>query len=286
MSKSLYLEGIPSLCKGKIKPADFPRKREIGKHTGEPRGVGLSPQAPPRADFTIFSVSLQHVTCLLSQRDMSVPALASLESEPVFGTQQTPGSLSLHIKSTLGFQSFVRTGSSSHLSEKESLDLGYGLCHQKSSLIRIFLYILEYSCLRLLGQILALSKAHSTLTTTTESTKYLILLEKRKQHCTIQLHAKLGKKNLTKTEGMLLYSKVKKQNRTQTTSSDDIMENTFQLSLRSIMTSSCALAKQGIHSTKQRRKKTCGSQFILFRVLHKRGLIPWSLGSLVLGMLR
>lgn len=170
---------------------------------------------------------------------MLVPALESSEAEPVFGTQQTPGSLSLYIKSTPGFQSFVRTGSSSHLSEKESLNLGYGPCHKKSSLMRIFLYILEYSCLRLLGQILALSKAHSTLTMTSESTKYLILPEERKQHSTIQLHAKLGKKNLTKTEGTLLYSKVKKQNRTQTTSSDDIMENTFQLSLRSIMTSSC-----------------------------------------------
>ena len=71
--------------------------------------------------------------------------------------------------------------------------------------------MLECSCLQLLGYILSVSEAHSTLTTTWESTKHLILPEKENRHSTIQLHASYEKK-LAKTEGMLYTGEIKKKN--------------------------------------------------------------------------
>lgn len=54
--------------------------------------------------------------------------------------------------------------------------------------------MLECFCLQLLGHILSVSEAHSTLTMTWESTKHLILPEKRKQTFYHLVACKLGEK--------------------------------------------------------------------------------------------
>lgn len=72
------------------------------------------------ADFTIFPARLQRVTCLLSQWDMSVPALAALESEPVSGThipQPPPTCKALQALSPL------RGQAAAPICQKESLNL-------------------------------------------------------------------------------------------------------------------------------------------------------------------